>query len=293
MKWSMGIIYIIFAPILGGLIQGIDRKITAKMQGRMGPPILQPFYDVQKLFRKEVVVVNRAEKFFLIFYLIFMIFTGVIFFSGGDILLVTFAFTLTSIFLVIGAYSTNSPYSTIGAERELLQMMSYEPMLLLTSIGFYLAKGTFNVGEIIIGKFPTIVYLPGIFIGFIFILTIKLRKSPFDLSSSHHAHQEIVKGLTTEFAGPTLGLVEIAEWYENVLLYGVVYIFFRYNSTLSIVLALGICLLVYIYMFSSPKFLNPNSPNLSSFLMLQESSNLHNLREHLPLNCGEGCQLHA
>lgn len=245
MKWSMGIIYIIFAPILGGLIQGIDRKITAKMQGRMGPPILQPFYDVQKLFRKEVVVVNRAEKFFLIFYLIFMIFTGVIFFSGGDILLVTFAFTLTSIFLVIGAYSTNSPYSTIGAERELLQMMSYEPMFLLTSIGFYLAKGTFNVGEIIIGKFPTIVYLPGIFIGFIFILTIKLRKSPFDLSSSHHAHQEIVKGLTTEFAGPTLGLVEIAEWYENVLLYGVVYIFFRYNSTLSIVLALVICLLVY------------------------------------------------
>ena len=215
------------------------------MQGRIGPPILQPFYDVQKLFRKEVVVVNRAEKFFLIFYLIFMIFTGVIFFSGGDILLVTFAFTLTSIFLVIGAYSTNSPYSTIGAERELLQMMSYEPMFLLTSIGFYLAKGTFNVGEIIIGKFPTIVYLPGIFIGFIFILTIKLRKSPFDLSSSHHAHQEIVKGLTTEFAGPTLGLVEIAEWYENVLLYGVVYIFFRYNSTLSIVLALVICLLVY------------------------------------------------
>lgn len=245
MKWSIGIIYIIFAPILGGLIQGIDRKITAKMQGRIGPPILQPFYDVQKLFRKEVVVVNRAEKFFLIFYLIFMIFTGVIFFSGGDILLVTFAFTLTSIFLVIGAYSTNSPYSTIGAERELLQMMSYEPMFLLTSIGFYLAKGTFNVGEIIIGKFPTIVYLPGIFIGFIFILTIKLRKSPFDLSSSHHAHQEIVKGLTTEFAGPTLGLVEIAEWYENVLLYGVVYIFFRYNSTLSIVLALVICLLVY------------------------------------------------
>lgn len=245
MKWSMGIIYIIFAPILGGLIQGIDRKITAKMQGRIGPPILQPFYDVQKLFRKEVVVVNRAEKFFLIFYLIFMIFTGVIFFSGGDILLVTFAFTLTSIFLVIGAYSTNSPYSTIGAERELLQMMSYEPMFLLTSIGFYLAKGTFNVGEIIIGKFPTIVYLPGIFIGFIFILTIKLRKSPFDLSSSHHAHQEIVKGLTTEFAGPTLGLVEIAEWYENVLLYGVVYIFFRYNSTLSIVLSLVICLLVY------------------------------------------------
>ena len=246
MNWIIGIIFIIVAPILGGLIQGIDRKISAKMQGRKGPSIVQPFYDVQKLFKKEVAVVNRAEKFFLIFYLIFMIFTGFIFFSGGDILLVTFAFTLTSIFLVVGAYSTNSPYSTIGAERELLQMMAYEPMILLTSIGFYLAKGTFNVGEIIIGKLPPIIYLPGVFIGFIFILTIKFRKSPFDLSSSHHAHQEIVKGLTTEFAGPTLALVEIAEWYENVLLYGFVYIFFRYNSALSSIVALLICVAVYL-----------------------------------------------
>ncbi|MEN8075659.1 complex I subunit 1 family protein [Clostridioides difficile] len=245
MNWISGIIYIIIAPILGGLLQGIDRKLTARMQGRIGPSILQPFYDVKKLFSKEVIVVNRAEKFFLVFYLIFMVFTGVIFFSGGDILLVTFAFTLTSIFLVIGAYSTNSPFSTIGAERELLQMMAYEPMVLLTAIGFYLARGTFNVSDIIVGRLPAIAYLPGIFIGFVFILTIKFRKSPFDLSSSHHAHQEIVKGVTTEFAGPTLALVEVAEWYENVLLYGFVYIFFRYNSALSSIVALLICAAVY------------------------------------------------
>ena len=246
MNWISGIIYIIIAPILGGLLQGIDRKLTARMQGRIGPSILQPFYDVKKLFSKEVIVVNRAEKFFLVFYLIFMVFTGVIFFSGGDILLVTFAFTLTSIFLVIGAYSTNSPFSTIGAERELLQMMAYEPMVLLTAIGFYLARGTFNVSDIIVGRLPAIAYLPGIFIGFVFILTIKFRKSPFDLSSSHHAHQEIVKGVTTEFAGPTLALVEVAEWYENVLLYGFVYIFFRYNSALSSIVALLICVAVYL-----------------------------------------------
>lgn len=245
MSFITGIIYIIIAPIVGGLLQGIDRKITARMQGRTGPSVLQSFYDVKKLFNKEVIVVNKAEKFFLVFYLIFMIFTGAIFFSGGDILLVTFSFTLTSIFLVIGAYSTNSPFSTIGAERELLQMMAYEPMVLLTAIGFYLAEGTFDIGDIILGELPAIAYLPGIFIGFIFILIIKLRKSPFDLSTSHHAHQEIVKGVTTEFAGPTLALVEITEWYENVLLYGFVYIFFRYNSILSSIFALAICILVY------------------------------------------------
>ena len=163
MNYINGILFIIFAPIIGGLLQGIDRKISARMQGRIGPPILQPFYDVKKLLSKEVIVINKAEKFFLAFFLIFMIFTGVIFFCGGDILLVTFAFTLTSIFLVIAAYSTNSPFSTIGAERELLQMMSYEPMVLLTAVGFYLAKDSFNVKDIVIGNVPPIVYLPGIF----------------------------------------------------------------------------------------------------------------------------------
>ena len=246
MNYINGILFIIFAPIIGGLLQGIDRKISARMQGRIGPPILQPFYDVKKLLSKEVIVINKAEKFFLAFFLIFMIFTGVIFFCGGDILLVTFAFTLTSIFLVIAAYSTNSPFSTIGAERELLQMMSYEPMVLLTAVGFYLAKGSFNVKDIVIGNVPPIVYLPGIFLGFVFILTIKLRKSPFDLSASHHAHQELVKGITTEFSGKTLAIVEIAHWYEDVLLYGFVYIFFRFNNPMSILLALAMCVVVYI-----------------------------------------------
>ena len=53
--------YIIFAPILGGLTSGIDRKITARMQGRQGPPVLQPFYDVIKLLKKETVVVNHVQ----------------------------------------------------------------------------------------------------------------------------------------------------------------------------------------------------------------------------------------
>ena len=246
MNYINGILFIIFAPIIGGLLQGIDRKISARMQGRIGPPILQPFYDVKKLLSKEVIVINKAEKFFLAFFLIFMIFTGAIFFCGGDILLVTFAFTLTSIFLVIAAYSTNSPFSTIGAERELLQMMSYEPMVLLTAVGFYLAKDSFNVKDIVIGNVHPIVYLPGIFLGFVFILTIKLRKSPFDLSASHHAHQELVKGITTEFSGKTLAIVEIAHWYEDVLLYGFVYIFFRFNNPMSILLALAMCVVVYI-----------------------------------------------
>lgn len=245
MNYLSGILYIILAPFVGGFIAGLDRKITARMQGRVGPPIFQSFYDFRKLLRKEVVVVNKAEQFFVLFFLVFMIFTGTLFFMGSDILLIIFAFTLTSIFLVVAAYSTNSPFSTIGAERELLQMMAYEPMVLITVLGFYLAKGTFNVNEIVNGNMPAIVYLPGIFLGYVYILAIKLRKSPFDLSSSHHAHQEIVKGITTEFAGPTLALVEVAHWYENILLLGFVYIFFRWTSVYSIPVAIGASIIVY------------------------------------------------
>ena len=66
------------------------------------------------------------------------------------------------------------------------------------------------------------------------MLTIKLRKSPFDLSTSHHAHQEIVKGVTTDFAGPNLGKIEIAHWYEYVFLLGVIWLFFAWNPLIAV-----------------------------------------------------------
>ena len=119
----------------------------------------------------------------------FIILTGAFFFAGGDLLLVIFTLTTASVFLIVAAYSSNSPYAEVGAERELLSMMAYEPMVLLVIIGFYVACGTFNVSEILAADIPAIVYLPGLFIGYVFILTLKFRKSPFDLSMSHHGHR--------------------------------------------------------------------------------------------------------
>jgi len=231
----MAIIYLVLAPVLGGLIAGIDRKITARMQGRVGPPILQPFYDVAKLFEKEDVTVTPSQNFYILSYLVFMAVTGALFFAGEDLLLVIFAFTLAHIFIVLGAYAAFSPYSYVGAERELIALMAYEPMIILTAVGFYLVTGSFYVGDIATSQIPVILYLPGVFLGFLTILTIKLRKSPFDISTSHHAHQELVKGLTTEFSGATLGKIEIAHWYETVVLLGIVYLFFGFNPLLALV----------------------------------------------------------
>ncbi|MGL4738136.1 MAG: respiratory chain complex I subunit 1 family protein, partial [Cellulosilyticaceae bacterium] len=236
---------LILAPIVGGLLAGMDRKISARMQGRIGPPILQPFYDVMKLFQKETLTTHTTQKLYVGCFLVFMMFTGVLFFAGGDLLLMFFSFTLASIFFVLAAYSSGSPYSAIGAERELLQMMAYEPVVLMTAVGFFKVTGTFDVTQMTRAQVPAILCLPGVFVGFVYILTIKLRKSPFDLSTSHHGHQEIVKGLTTECSGSTLALIEIAHWYENVLLLGIVVLFFLWESPWSIVLALFMGLLVY------------------------------------------------
>ncbi len=233
------------APVAGGLLTGIDRIISARLQGRQGPPLLQPFYDVLKLCQKESIEVNSMHRFFVYISLAFVVFTTVILLSGGDILLAIFALTLGSVFFVLGGYASNSPYNTIGSERELLQIMAYEPMVLLTCVGLYYAENSFFVKDIVAAQTPSIVYLPGVFVGLIFILTFKLRKSPFDLSMSHHGHQEIVKGITTEYSGKDLAVIEVTHWYEVIIALALVYVFFATASPMSHVFAVIVCLLVY------------------------------------------------
>ena len=237
--------YLIFAPIVGGLLAGIDRVITARMQGRVGPPVLQPFFDVFKLLEKEAITVNRFQDFYVMCFFIFIVITGGLFFAGEHLLMIIFTLTLASVFLIVGAFSSNSPYAQLGAERELLQVMAYEPMLLLVAIGFYLDTGSFKVSEIVAIEQMSFLPLIGILLGYIYILTIKLRKSPFDLSMSHHGHQELVKGLTTEISGKSLALIEVAHWYENVFLLGFVFLFFANGTALGAVVGVVVCLAVY------------------------------------------------
>lgn len=238
----LAIAFIILAPLFGGLLAGLERKLSARMQRRVGPPITQSFKDLKKLFNKEAQVVNKTQTFLVISYLVFMVVTGALFFAGADLLLVFFTLTTSAIFFVVAAAVTRSPFSAMGVNREMIQMMSYEPMVLLTAVGFYLAAGSFEISSIISGDWMPIIKLPGVFLGFLFILTIKLRKSPFDVSTSHHAHQEIVKGITTEMSGPSLGMIELSEWYEKIFLLGVVGMFFVNSNPLSYIVAVVVAL---------------------------------------------------
>jgi ech hydrogenase subunit B len=239
------VLFLVLAPFVGGLLSGFDRKISARLQGRQGPPLLQPFYDLAKLFNKQSLVVNKFQVFLICGYVLFTVFTGCLFFAGGDLLLAFFALTLGETFFMMAAFSANSPFSSMGVQRELVQTMCTEPMILIATIGFYRVTGSFMVSDIASTGMSPIAYLPGMFIGFLFILTIKLRKSPFDLSTSHHAHQEMVKGTTTDLTGNVYALIELSEWYEEVLLLAYVALFILNRNPWSILAAVVVCLLCY------------------------------------------------
>ncbi len=232
------ILIIIAAPIVGGILSGIDRIITARMQNRVGPPILQPFYDFFKLIGKESIIVNRFQMLYVLAYLALMITSLVLFVLKQDLLMIIFIMAFGGVSLILGGLSVQSPYSRIGSHREILQMLAYEPVLIFMVVGIYLQTGSFTVQSVLDMNEPLLYSLPLIFIALLYVLTIKLRKSPFDFSTSHHGHQELIKGMLTEFSGPQLALIELAHWYELVLILGFIVLFWATNIYIGIAIAL-------------------------------------------------------
>ena len=227
---------LVAGPLLGGLISGLDRILTARLQSRIGPPVLQPFYDVIKLLGKEKMVVNVWQAFCAYCYIAAASISLVMFFLRSDLLLILFIQAVGAVFLVIGALSSTSPFSQVGAHRELLQILSYEPLLVLVTVGVYLETGSFKIATVYSWSEPLLLKLPFLYLVLGYALTIKLRKSPFDLSTSHHAHQELVKGLLTDYSGPFLALTEIGHWFEIVLLLGFCSLFWATNWVGMIIL---------------------------------------------------------
>ena len=237
--------YLILSPLIGGLLDGADRILSARMQRRKGPGILQPFYDLRKLFSKEMIAVNNVQLLLNLSYLVILVTAGSMLFAGEDLLMVLFILSTADMFLIMSASSDSSPYANMGASREMLQMMAYEPLTLLIAVGFYLTTGSFHVSDIIAADHSAIIWMPGLLVGFLFTSAIKFRKSPFDLSTSHHAHQEMVKGITTEMSGITLAIMNIAEYYEMVLLYGIFFLFFVNSTWWSWIIALIACAVIF------------------------------------------------
>ncbi|MFP3951370.1 MAG: NADH-quinone oxidoreductase subunit H [Candidatus Bathyarchaeia archaeon] len=242
-----------FAPLIGGLLMGVDRKLTARMQSRMGPPLIQPLYDVIKLWGKEPFIASGLQPVLAFSYFGFAMAAFAQLALGMDILLIIFTAAIADVCLIVAAYNSKSPYSYLGGRRELLVMLTYEPVMLFMAFSIYLVTGSFLVRDVFNFNTPLLLLLPLSFFALEMILILDLKKSPYDVSGSGHAHQELVRGVFTEFSGYTMALIELGHWTKVVLMLGFATLFWAPNIIIGAALALLLFLVTLLIDNSYPR----------------------------------------
>ena len=231
----INILLTIFAPILGGFVYGFERIIKARMQSRLGPPLLQPFYDFFKLMDKRVYIIHSLHALMGIMYFIAEWFTLAVLLLGNDLLIAIFFHVIAVLALVIGASSVRSPYSVLGGLRELMHMISYEPLMVLMAVSFYLITGSFNIKDILSYDGYPIFEMPLVFFAFILTIPMMLQKSPFDIAE---AHQELIGGPEIEYSGPFYEAVYTGKWIEYIYVFTFIFLFGGNHYWLGILLIL-------------------------------------------------------
>ncbi len=232
----------ILTPFAIGLLIGIDRKLTARMQNRVGPPVLQPFYDLIKLFGKERRAMNSSQVVFAIAAMFLQLAGFVLLVTGGDLLVVFFVSSTGSFAFVLGAFSAHSPFSYYGAQRELLQILAYEPVIFMAIIAIGFREKTYLAGSI---THDLLFMLPLVLLSLLPVLVIKMEKSPYDIAT---AHTELVSGPYVEYSGTYLAITEIAHWFDVAVLFGIMTLFFWDQN---IWVSIGVKLLIVLAFFFS------------------------------------------
>ena len=231
------IILIILAPVIGGLIYGFERMVRARMQNRQGQPLLQPFFDMYKLIDKRAFLINPYHSILGMMHFITLWVVVAFVILGENLLYIIFLHLISSIFLILAGFSVKSIFSHIGANRELLTIIAYEPILIMLATGFFLINGTFDIS--LIRENPSSIFsLFPLFLAFLLIMPIKLKKSPFDAAE---AHQEIVGGVEVEFSGIFFEFLYMAKWLEYVFIYSLLILF----AGDSIFMAIALCIVIF------------------------------------------------
>jgi ech hydrogenase subunit B len=240
------VILALVTPIIGGLLAGVDRKLTAKMQERIGPPLMQPFYDVLKLWGKNPMISNNLQPILAFGYLGFALLAAGMVTFQQDLLLVLFIMGIADICLTVAAVSTKSPYSYLGGRREFLAMLSYEPVMLLVYVAIFQVTGSFTIKGIYVYGQPLLMVLPLALVALMFVLVIEMKKSPYDVSGSGHAHQELVRGVFTEFSGYTMALIELGHWTKLATTLMIFSLFWAPNPVIGAVISLAMFFLALV-----------------------------------------------
>ncbi len=254
-----------FGIIVGLLYKGIDRKLAAHMQGRIGPPIIQPFRDVRKLFTKENIipenaipwVFNLAPVMGLVATITILLYLPLAGFQPldllladrldigiggfGDLILILYLLILPSLAMVIGGFASGSPYATVGAQREMATMIAYEfPLaIIIISIAWKLsmitpASNVFSLAAVLSTPVWNAAAGPLGIIGFAILLFVLMVVTPAELSKipfdAPEAETEIAGGLLVEYSGRNLGLFYLTDAVKTVVMGSlIIALFFPYD----------------------------------------------------------------
>lgn len=221
----------LFAVVISLLLMGIDRKIYARLQRRVGPPIYQPFIDVIKLLQKEILVPRSAN--FIVFRLapllgfIGMLVAVVIIpisgvYSGidksADLLVLLYLLSTPALAIMIGASASGSPYSAIGLSREMMVTIAYEIPLLIVLLTIAMKTGMaggnfadFSLSHIVSFQQQNgsmifdITMLPAL-LAYLCCIPGTIGTVPFDMPE---AETEITEGPTLEYSGSGLAMLNL------------------------------------------------------------------------------------
>ncbi len=240
----------VFALGFALILKGLDRILVARMQRRVGPPVIQPLLDIAKLLTKETLVPKTACRaaFFLApvigmtgmaacaaFIPVPGVFDGM--YQMGDLLVLFYLLPIPAIAMMIGGSASSSPFGAIGFSREMLIMMSYElPLLMiLLTVAMITGKATgidtadFSLLHIVQyqvhnGQYGMNPLMIPAFVAYLMFLPGTMGVPPFDVAE---AETEILEGPLLEYGGPLLALFQIGNALKTfvVLSLGVVLFF--------------------------------------------------------------------
>ena len=219
----------LFAAVIGAFLSWFDRKITARVQFRKGPPLFQPFYDFFKLLLvKETILPEKGARGLFLTAPVFAVFgatmagvfillplLGITTGFHGDLIVIFYLLTIPSLTYVIGALSSGNPLAAVGGSREMKLIMSYELTFLLVLAGIIIkADQSIDLYRIIQLQqegAPFIGSASGIllFIVAIFCLQAKLALVPFDMPE---AETEISDGIFIEYSGSPYALIKLSKY---------------------------------------------------------------------------------
>jgi NADH-quinone oxidoreductase subunit H len=207
--------------VLGFFSSWIERKVTARVQYRKGPPLLQPVYDVVKLLGKETILPKRGNAFVFaaapllglagisIVAVMLMIRPLLAASFVGDLIVVVYLLTLPSLALVIGGAASGNPLASQGVSREIKLVLGYElPFLIVVALAVYKAGFKIDLEGLSGASAPLSVSGVIAFVVALLCVQAKLGFPPFDVAE---AETEIMSGTYIEYSGPLLAIFKLTQ----------------------------------------------------------------------------------